>query len=323
MLNTTLHYVLKQRFLVILASVILLVAGVSTWLNLPVDAFPDVTNVQVMVLTKAPGLTPEEIERLVTFPIETQMGGLPDIRQVRSLSQSDLSQVVVIFEDDVDTYFARQLVFERLAQAAENLPEGVEPELGPISTGLGEIYQYAVEAGYYCTDHKQNWSESAGTCTECNKQLTKSDATLMDLRTIQDWLISPQLRRLSGINEVNSLGGFVKQYHVVVDPDLLIKFDVSLRDIIEALQTNNANTGAGFIVKDWEQINVISKGLLAGIEDIENIVLKSSDGTPVYLGDLAEVKIAPQVRLGAAGKDGRGEAVLGMAIMLKLSLIHI
>lgn len=317
MLDTSLHFVLKQRFLVILGAVILLVAGVFTWINLPVDAFPDVTNVQVMILTKAPGLTPEEIERLVTFPIETHMGGLPDIKQVRSLSQSGISQVVVIFEDDVDTYFARQLVFERLAQAGEKLPDGVEPELGPISTGLGEIYQYAVEAGYYCAEHKQVWSHSAGTCDKCGKDLIKSDATLMDLRTVQDWLISPQLRRLSGINEVNSLGGFVKQYHVIVDPDLLIKFDVSLRDILDALQTNNANTGAGFIVKDWEQINVISKGLLTGIEDIENIVIRSSDGTAIYLGDLAEVRIAPQVRLGAAGKDGRGEAVLGMAIMLK------
>ncbi len=317
MLDTTLHFILKQRFLVIMAAVILLVAGAMTWLNLPIDAFPDVTNVQVMILTKAQGLTPEDIERLVTFPIETQMGGLPDVREVRSLSQSGLSQVIVIFEDHVDTYFARRLVFERLAGA--RLPEGIEPELGPISTGLGEIYQYAVEAGFYCPEHKQIWSQNEGTCphAQCGKELVKSDATLMDLRTIQDWLISPQLRRLPGINEVNSLGGFVKQYHVIVDPAFLIKFNVSLRDIIEALQANNANAGAGFILKDWEQINVISKGLLRGVEDIENIVLKAKDGTPVYIKDLADVQIAPQVRLGAAGKDGRGEAVLGMAIMLK------
>ncbi len=317
MLDTTLHFILKQRFLVILAAVILLVAGGMTWLNLPIDAFPDVTNVQVMILTKAQGLTPEDIERLVTFPIETQMGGLPDVREVRSLSQSGLSQVIVIFEDQVDTYFARRLVFERLAGA--RLPEGVEPELGPISTGLGEIYQYAVEAGFYCPEHKHLPLQTEGRCThpQCDKILLRSDATLMDLRTIQDWLISPQLRRLGGINEVNSLGGFVKQYHVVVDPLLLIKFNVSLRDIIEALQANNANAGAGFILKDWEQINVISKGLLTGVEDIELIVLKAKDGTPVYIKDLADVQIAPQVRLGAAGKDGRGEAVLGMAIMLK------
>ncbi len=319
MLDTTLHFILRQRFLVILAAVILLIAGTVTWLGLPIDAFPDVTNVQVMVLTKARGLTPQEVERLVTFPIETQMGGLPDIRQLRSLSQSGLSQVVVIFEDDVDTYFARQLVFERLAGASDHLPEGIEPELGPISTGLGEIYQYSVEAGFYCPEHKQIWSQNEGTCThtQCGKELVKSDANLMDLRTIQDWLISPQLRRLSGINEVNSLGGFVKQYHVIVDPALLIKFDVSLRDIFEALEANNANVGAGFIVRDWEQINVISKGLLVDAEDIGNIVLKTRDGTPLYLSNLAEVTIAPQVRYGAAGKDGKGEAVLGMAIMLK------
>jgi len=317
MLETTLHFILKQRFMVMMAGVILLVTGAMSWLRLPIDAFPDVTNVQVMILTEAQGLSPEEVERLITFPIEIEMGGLPDVTQIRSLSQSGLSQVVVIFEDHVDTYFARQLVFERLAGAARHLPEGTEPELGPISTGLGEIYQYSVEAGFYCPDHKETWSHSEGTCSRCGRELKKSDATLMDLRTIQDWLISPQLRRLPGVNEVNSHGGFVKQYHVIADPVLLIKFDISLRDIMDALQANNANVGAGFIVKDWEQINVISRGLLRGIEDIENIVLKSDAGTPVYLKDVAEVKIAAQTRYGAAGKDGRGETVLGAAIMLK------
>ncbi|HPD46016.1 MAG TPA: CusA/CzcA family heavy metal efflux RND transporter [Anaerohalosphaeraceae bacterium] len=317
MLDATLHFILRQRLLLILSAAILLAAGIAAWVYLPIDAFPDVTNVQVMIFAEAPGWTPEEIERLVTFPIETRMGGLPGVRQVRSLSQSGLSQVTVIFQDNVDTYFARQLVFQQLAEARDQLPEGVEPELGPISTGLGEIYQYSVEAGFYCPEHKDHWSRSEGLCPQCSKPLTRSDADLMELRTIQDWLIAPQLRRLAGINEVNSLGGFVKQFHVICDPDNLVKFDVSLRDVMEALQANNANAGAGFILKDWEQINVISKGLLTGTQNIENIVLKTDAGTPVYLKDVAEIKVAPQVRYGAAGIDGRGETVLGMAIMLK------
>jgi cobalt-zinc-cadmium resistance protein CzcA len=288
-----------------------------TWLRLPIDAFPDVTNVQVMILTESRGLSPEEVERLITFPIETQMSGLPDVQQVRSLSQSGLSQVVVIFEDHVDTYFARQLVFERLAMVREGLPEGAEPELGPISTGLGEIYQYTVESGYYCPSHPDVWSEGAGTCPQCGTPLDGSGLDLMGLRTIQEWLIGPQLRKLPGINEVNSMGGLVRQFHVVVDPDLLLKFDVSVRDVIQAIESNNRNSGAGFIAKDFEQINVVSQGLLRDVNDIAELVVKASDGTAVYLGDLAEVQIAPQVRLGAAGKDGKGETVVGMTIMLK------
>jgi len=317
MLNTTLSFILRQRFLVLLLGAIVLLLGGLTWTRLPIDAFPDVTNVQVMILSEAQGFSPGQVERLITFPIETQMSGLPDVRQVRSLSQSGLSQVVVIFEDDVDTYFARQLVFERLAMVAERLPAGVDPELGPISTGLGEIYQYSVAAGYYCPDHEAVWSRQAGTCPQCGQALAHSDVDAMGLRTIQEWLIAPQLRRLPGINEVNSMGGFVRQFHVIVNPDLLLKFGVSLRDTMEAIEINNRNAGAGFIVKDFEQINVVSQGLLQDVNDIERIVVKASDGNPVYVGDLAEVKVAPQVRSGAATRDGRGETVVGMAIMLK------
>ena len=227
MLDNFLHVILKQRLLVILGSIVLLAAGVIAWKNLPIDAFPDVTNQQVMILTQAPGLTPSEVERLITFPIEVDMGGLPDVKQVRSLSKTDLSQVIVIFEDDVDTYFARQLVFERLAQVRDELPEGVEPEMGPVSTGLGEIYQYVVESGYYCPEHEQMWSENKGKCHTCEMELVKAKESLMDLRTIQNWIISPQLRRLPGVTEINSFGGFVKQYHVIPDPILLIKYGIT------------------------------------------------------------------------------------------------
>ncbi len=317
MLDKLLHFILHQRLLVILAAIVLLGAGIAAWINLPIDAFPDVTNQQVMILTEAPGLTPTEVERLVTFPIEIDMGGLPDVRQVRSLSKTGLSQVIVIFEDDVDTYFARQVVFERLEQVTEQLPEGIEPELGPISTGLGEIYQYVLESGYYCPNHRQVWSRTEDKCPECGTALNESQYSLMDLRTIQNWVVSPQLRRLAGVNEVNSFGGFVKQYHVIPDPALLLKYGISLKDILEALESNNANAPGGYIVRDWEQINVVSKGLVQGIPDIERIVLKAERGTPVYLSDVAEIQIGHQTRNGVVTKDGHGEVVCGMVIMLK------
>ncbi|HPD14833.1 MAG TPA: CusA/CzcA family heavy metal efflux RND transporter [Planctomycetota bacterium] len=317
MLDHALQFVLRQRLLVVLGGALALAAGVAAWRRLPIDAFPDVTNVQVMVLTNAPGLAPGEVERLITFPIEVEMSGLPDVQQVRSLSKSGLSQVVVIFEDHVDTYFARELVFQRLAAAREQLPEGIEPELGPISTGLGEIFQYALLAGHYCPSHPRVWAEEPGRCPDCGAALRRNDADLMDLRTLQDWVVAPQLRRLAGITEVNSFGGLVKQFHVVPDPDRLLKYDLSLRDILEALEANNANAPGGFIVKDWEQINLVSKGLLRDVADIERIVLKAEDGTPVYLGDLAEVKIGHQTRHGVVTRDGKGEVVIGMTIMLK------
>ena len=317
MLDKFIHFILKQRLLVILGSILLLAAGAIAWKNLPIDAFPDVTNEQVMILTEAPGLAPAEVERLITFPIEVGMGGLPDVKQVRSLSKTGLSQVIVTFEDHVDTYFARQLVFERLAQVKDELPEGAETELGPISTGLGEIYQYVLETGFYCPGHKQVWSDADGKCRKCGTNLVKAEHSLMDLRTIQNWTISPQLRRLPGVNEINSFGGFVKQYHVIPDPVLLIKYGVSLDEILNALGANNSNAGGKFIVRDWEQINVVSKGLIQNISDIENIVLKAEGGTPVYLKDIAEITIGHQTRNGAVTKDGKGEVVIGMVIMLK------
>ena len=317
MFDKLLHFILHQRLFIVLVSIILLAAGIIAWTHLPIDAFPDVTNQQVMILTEAPGLTPEEVERLITFPIEIDMGGLPDVRQVRSLSKTGLSQVVVIFEDHVDIYFARRVVFERLAQVASKLPEGVEPELGPISTGLGEIYQYVLEAGYYCPAHERFWSRTEGKCQECGTALVKSQHSLMDLRTIQNWAVSPQLRRLAGVTEINSFGGFVKQYHVIPDPALLLKYGISIKDILEALEANNANAPGSFIVRDWEQINVVSKGLFQGIPDIEKIALKAEKGTPVYLKDVADVQIGHQTRNGVVTKDGQGEVVCGMVIMLK------
>src|SRR3990172_587120 len=191
MLDYLLRFAFKQRLLMILAGAVLLGAGALAWRELPIDAFPDVTNVQVMILTEAPGLAPSEVERLITVPIEIEMGGLPKVKQVRSSSKAGLSQVIIVFDDDADTYFTRQVVFERLASAKEKLPEGVEPEMGPISTGLGEIYQYAIESGYYCPQHADEWAGAEGKCAKCSAAMVKSDYDLTGLRTLQNWVIAP------------------------------------------------------------------------------------------------------------------------------------
>lgn len=290
MFSNLIRFILTQRLLVIMAFVVLAVAGVLAWTTLPIDAFPDVTNVQVMVLSEAPGLASVDVEQRVTFPVELSLQGLPNVSQIRSMSKAGLSQVIVVFEDDVDIYFARQLVFERLQSVREQLPEGVEPEMGPVSTGLGEIYQYTVES-----DRRSP----------------------MELRTIQNWLIAPQLRSIPGVNEVNSFGGFVKQYQVLIDPSRLLKYRLTLDDVLDGLQKNNANAGGNFITKGWEQAYVRTVGMIETIQDIENIVLQAKDGTPVFVKDVAEVVIGPQTRQGAVTRDGRGEAVAGMAIMLR------
>jgi heavy metal efflux system protein len=281
---------LQRRWPVLGAGLFLAVLGVVAWTRLPIDAFPDVTNIQVMVLSKAPGLSAEECEQRITYPIEQQMGGLPRVRLVRSLSRAGLSQVIVVFEDSVDPYFARQVVFERLQEARDALPEGIEPEMAPLSTGLGEIFQYTIEG---------------------------DSLSAMERRTIQDWLVAPQLRSVPGVTEVNSFGGFARQYEVRVHPESLVKYGLSLRDVIEAVEANNANAGAGYILKGWEQFYVVGRGVFTSIEDIMTVVLKASDGTPVFLRDVAEVEIGAVTRQGAVSRDGKGETVAGMAIMLR------
>ena len=289
-MHKIIELLLRSRFLVLALTIVIILGGIIAWMRLPIDAFPDVSNVQVMVLTEAPGLSAVDIEQQVTYPIEMQMGGVPKVQQVRSLSKSGLSQVIIVFEDNVNIYFARQQIFERLQAAKESLPPSVEPELGPISTGLGEIFQYTLE------------SETLSS---------------MELRTIQDFLIAPQLKSIPGVNEVNSFGGFVKQYQVLVRPDGLLKYGLTLRDVVEAVEKNNANAAGGFIVRGWEQTYIRGLGLLTGIDDINRIVLKVDDGTPVYVNDIADVVVGPQQRQGAVTRDGKGEAVAGMVIMLR------
>ena len=283
-------FLLKNRLLALLASAILIFAGVLAWLRLPIDAFPDVTNTQVMILSKASGLAAIDVEQRVSYPIEQVMRGLPRVKQVRSLSKAGLSQVVVIFEDGADTYWTRQVVFERLSMARGQLPPAVEPELGPISTGLGEILQYTLEG---------------------------EGKSAMELRTVQDWIVAPLLKPIPGVNEVNSFGGEVKQYQVLVSPEKLLKYGLTVGEVVDAVEQGNANAGGGVVVRGWEQLYMRGVGLLKSIPDIERIVLKAKDGSPIYVRDVADVVIGAEPRQGAVSRDGTGEVVAGMIIMLK------
>jgi cobalt-zinc-cadmium resistance protein CzcA len=281
---------LRSRFLVLLVAAVAIAAGAAAWTRLPIDAFPDVTNTQVMIISTAPGLAAVDVEQRVSTPIEQLMGGLPRVKQVRSLSRAGLSQVVIVFEDGADTYWTRQVVFERLAMAREQLPPGVEAELGPISTGLGEVFQYTLESKSH-------------------------DA--MELRTIQDWLVAPRLKAVPGVNEVNSFGGFVKQYQVLVSPEKLLKYGLSATDVADAVARNNANAGGGVLVRGWEQTYLRSVGLVEGVPDLERIVLEADDGVPVLVRDVAQVVVDAEPRQGAVTRDGQGETVAGRIIMLK------
>ncbi|QQS33477.1 MAG: efflux RND transporter permease subunit [Acidobacteriota bacterium] len=294
MINALIRFSVANRLIVLLLVGIMAAGGAYSLLNLPIDAVPDVTNVQVQVLTAAPSLAPLDIERQVTFPVETAMSGLPDVEEIRSVSKFGLSAVTVVFADSVDTYFARQLVLERLAQAREQIPASIgSPEMGPISTGLGEIYQYELKSpdGSY-------------------------DAQA--LRTVQDWNVRRQLLGVPGITEINSFGGFKKQYQVRLDPNKLQSYGLTLRDIYEAVSANNANVGGAYIEKGAEQYLLRGLGLVEKADDVANIVVKTgTDGVPVYVRDVAEVVEGSTVRQGAVTADGKGEIVAGIALMLK------
>ncbi|GMR04424.1 MAG: CusA/CzcA family heavy metal efflux RND transporter [Thermodesulfobacteriota bacterium] len=296
MIDRLIYFGLRQRFLIVTAFVLLSVAGVFAFKKLPIDAFPDVTNIQVQVITEAAGMSPVEVEKLITYPIEIQMTGLPRMADMRSLSKFGLSVITVIFEDDVDIYFARQLVLERLIEAKEKLPEGAEAAMGPISTGLGEVYQYTLE--------KPDGSPP-------------NDRELVELRTMQDWVVRPLLKTVPGVTDVNAFGGFVKQYQVVIDPDKLRKFNLTLNEVFDAVASNNENAGGNIIEHVSEQYLVRGIGLIRSIADIEDIVVKSHKGTPIYIRDIASVDIGPETRQGALVKDGKGEAVGGIVMMLR------
>lgn len=302
-MKTFVSFCIQHRFLVIFGVLLIGALGVRAAQQLPIDAVPDVTNVQVQVLTTAPALGPIEVEQYITVPVETVMSGLPRVEQVRSLSRFGLSAVTIVFEEGTDIYFARQLVSERLADAREAIPEGYgSPELGPISSGLGEIYQFEVRGEPMC---------------EPGQPDTPDCYTLMELRTILDWYVSYQLRPLPGVVEVNAFGGELKTYEVQVDPDRLNALNLSLDDVFEALEDNNANAGGGYMVRSGEQRVVRGEGLITSLDDIRGVrVATGVDGTAIFVRDVATVSFAPMVRHGAATRDGRGEVVTGVVMML-------
>ena len=297
MINAILRLSVERRCLML--SLILVLVGVGVWSfqRLPIDAVPDITNVQVQINTEAPGYSPLEAEQRITFPVETALYGLPNLSYTRSLSRYGLSQVTVVFEEGTDIYFARNLINERLGAIKSALPPGLEPEMGPIATGLGEIFMYTVEA---------------------LPGATQADGSPLDataLREIQDWIIKPQLAQVPGVIEVNTIGGYDKQYHVTPSPQRLLEFGITVDELVSTLRANNTNRGAGYIERNGQQLLVRSPGQLATIGDIEQVVIANRDGVPVRVADVAEVAIGKELRTGAATRDGK-ETVMGTAMML-------
>lgn len=295
MLEHIIRFSLKHRWFVLLFTLIIALLGVYNFQRLPIDAVPDITNVQVQINTEVSGYSPYEVEQRITFPIELAMSGLPNLDYTRSLSRYGLSQVTVVFKDGTNIYFARQLINERLQEVKDKLPPEAETTLGPISTGLGEIFMYTVT-------NKPNVPETQ-----------RYNPT--ELRTIQDWIIKPQLRNVEGVAEVNTIGGYEKQFHITPDPMKLVRYKLSLNNVVEALKRNNENVGAGYIETNGEQHLIRVPGQVQNIPDIENIVIASFEGTPVRIRDVADVVIGKELRTGAATENSK-EVVLGTVFML-------
>jgi heavy metal efflux system protein len=300
MLERLMAFSLRNRLLVGLGLVI--VIGLGTWAvaTIPIDAFPDVTNIQVEVVSTAQGLSPLEIERMVTYPIESSMRGLPGLVTMRSATKYGISVITLVFRDDVDIYFARQQVHERLSDVSRGLPDGVESDMGPIASAMGEIYQYTLEPA----------PGGAAVGSDEVQRLTR-------LRTLQDWVVSPLLKGVSGVTEVNSFGGYIRQFELLVDPDRLLKYDVSVDSVREAVRRNNANVGGSVVTRGSEEYIIRGVGMVRSEADIASIVLKARGGTAVYVSDVATVRAGHAVRQGASLKDGKGEAVGGIVLMLR------
>ncbi|MCC7092285.1 MAG: efflux RND transporter permease subunit [Nitrosomonas sp.] len=298
MLATIVHTMLKLRLVVAVVALALCFAGIYSLKHLSVDAFPDVTNIQVQVATVAIGRSPEEMERLVTVPVEIAMTGLPGLVEMRSMNKSGLSLITLVFTDKTDVFFARQLVMERIIDVTPRLIPGITPVLGPVSTGLGEVYQYTIE---HPDDGKR----------------TLTFEELMERRTIQDWVVRPLLRSIRGVAEINSIGGHVKEYQVYADPNKLRHYDLTLAEVDRALASNNANASGNILALHYEQYLIRGVGLIASLDDIRNIVLREMDGVPVYVRDVAEVTFGGEVRQGASIKNGDTESVAGIVMMLR------
>jgi len=291
MLNKIVEFSLRQKYIALALVILMAFAGYSALTHIPINSLPDVTPVQVLVITKAGRYSPYDVEKLVSYPIETTMNGLPEVKEVRSISQFGLSAVTVEFSENTDIYFARQIVSQRIQSIADELPEGVSaPQLGPISTALGEIFQYVVNGPNY---------------------------SLTELRTMQDWLIAPQLKTVRGVTEINSFGGFVRQYDVIVQPGKMRSFNLSLKQVIEAISMNNSVSGGNYLEHNREQYIIRGFGQIRNELDISNIIVKNINNRPVYIRDIARVSIGKQLRQGAVTKDGEGEVVTGIVMMLR------
>ncbi|MGX6566428.1 efflux RND transporter permease subunit [Cupriavidus necator] len=298
MMKSLVEAAIKQRLVVCVIAVVLFFFGLRAATRLSVDAFPDVTNVQVQIATEAAGRSPEEVERFVTVPVEMAMTGLPGLEEMRSLNKAGLSLITLVFTDATDVYFARQLVMERLIEVGGRMPEGVSPVLGPVSTGLGEVYQYTLDRA-----------------DDGNRELTQEE--LAERRIAQDWVVRPLLRSIPGVAEINSQGGYVRQYQALVNPERMRHYQISTQQVYEALARNNANSGGGVLPHYAEQYLIRGVGLARGVDDLGSIVLKEINGTPVYLRDVANVTIGHEVRQGALVKNGQTEAVGGIVMMMR------
>ncbi|TDP03327.1 cobalt-zinc-cadmium resistance protein CzcA [Flavobacterium sp. 245] len=296
MLDKIIQFSIRNKFVILLFTLVLIAWGSFSLKNLPLDALPDVTNNQVQIITTAPTLASQEVEQLITYPLERAVKTVPDIIELRSISRFGLSVVTVVFEDNVDIYWAREQIFQRLKQAEENIPDYVNsPELAPITTGLGEIYQYDVYA----------------------KKGYENKYSAIELRTIQDWIISPQLQGIRGVADVSTWGGKLKQYEIAVNPNMLNSLGVTITEIFEALEKNNQNTGGAYIEKDQYTYFIRGVGMAKGVKDLENVVVKNRNGSPVLVRNVAEVREGVALRYGASTKDGKGEIVSGLVLMLK------
>lgn len=319
MLEKILHWVTQKRYLTVFLVSLLTILGAISLKYLPIDAVPDITNNQVQINAVVSGFSPFEMEKQVTFPIETALSGIPGLQYTRSLSRNGFSQVTAVFDDTVNIYFARQQVSEKLTEAKENLPANVDPKMGAISTGLGEIYmwtlQYADPKTVKIEDGKPGFQSDGSYLTPEGMTLKKDYEKAGYLRTLQDWVIKPQLRTVTGVAGVDSIGGYVKQYHVQPDPYKLIALGLSFTDIQEIVEMNNTSLGAGYIEKNGESLTVRADGRTETIEQIQNIVVSSKNGTPVYLKDVAKVEIGKELRTGSGSENG-ANAVVGTALML-------
>jgi len=296
MLDKIIQFSIRNKFVILLFTLVLIAWGSYSLKKLPLDALPDITNNQVQIITTAPTLASQEVEQLITYPLERAVKTVPNIIELRSISRFGLSVVTVVFEDDVDIYWAREQIFQRLKEAEENIPDYVNsPELAPISTGLGEIYQYDVYA----------------------KKGYENKYSAVELRTIQDWIIIPQLQGIKGVAEVSTWGGKLKQFEIAVNPNMLNSLDVTITEIFDALEKNNQNTGGAYIEKDQYTYFIRGVGMAKGVKDLENVVVKNRNGSPVLVRNVAQVREGVALRYGASTKDGKGEIVSGMVLMLK------